>query len=433
MADFTVHVLDVGAHNYGDSLLCIFGTRTILIDGGTPRSGRPSSSVVAGEDVAHRPIQEQMRALLGQATGPVAVDLLIVTHCHSDHMGCLPGLVAAGDLTCTWALLADPQLGYGITGEEDEPPSADAMSPQDRLWLALREEPLFGASDEVIAAFIEDAASEYEAYVTLVNTLRDRLGARCVLYRGLTEEESPGLKALLTAFKSTGLHIYGPTADLLLACAERLLGRSEDLIADAVEDSPATLVEAYRNAIDRIAAADAEDSTDGAAVNCQSLVMRVGPAAHRVLLTGDMQFASPAIGTSGTAEVRALADLVKADAPFACVKLSHHGATNGQNKSLLTAWAAKQCIISTGSTSGMHPTGATLTALKSLAAGTQWARVDMNGRCTFSVTGNARALAVERLDLNDDTPAAERYDTALKVWERVVSDIAKRIGSKKKK
>ncbi len=30
-----------------------------------------------------------------------------------------------------------------------------------------------------------------------------------------------------------------------------------------------------------------------------------------------------------------------------------------------------------------------------------------------------------------DTPAAERYDTALKVWERVVSDIAKRIGKKK--
>jgi hypothetical protein len=33
--------------------------------------------------------------------------------------------------------------------------------------------------------------------------------------------------------------------------------------------------------------------------------------------------------------------------------------------------------------------------------------------------------------VKNDTPAAQRYDTALKVWERVVSDIAKRIGRKK--
>ena len=32
----------------------------------------------------------------------------------------------------------------------------------------------------------------------------------------------------------------------------------------------------------------------------------------------------------------------------------------------------------------------------------------------------------------DDTHAAARYDKALKVWERVVGDIAKRVGSKKK-
>lgn len=33
----------------------------------------------------------------------------------------------------------------------------------------------------------------------------------------------------------------------------------------------------------------------------------------------------------------------------------------------------------------------------------------------------------------DDTPAAQRYLTALEVWERVVRDIARRIGSKKKR
>ncbi len=32
----------------------------------------------------------------------------------------------------------------------------------------------------------------------------------------------------------------------------------------------------------------------------------------------------------------------------------------------------------------------------------------------------------------DDSPAAARYEKALAVWERVVRDIAQRIGSKKK-
>ncbi len=33
--------------------------------------------------------------------------------------------------------------------------------------------------------------------------------------------------------------------------------------------------------------------------------------------------------------------------------------------------------------------------------------------------------------VNEDTPAAARYDKALKVWERVVRDISKRVGKKK--
>ncbi len=33
----------------------------------------------------------------------------------------------------------------------------------------------------------------------------------------------------------------------------------------------------------------------------------------------------------------------------------------------------------------------------------------------------------------DDSPAAARYMRALEVWERVVRDIARRVGSKKKK
>lgn len=68
------------------------------------------------------------------------------------------------------------------------------MSGRDKLWLALREEPLFDASDEEIARFIEDSAQQYEAYVKFVNKLKESLGDRCVIYRGLDEGDSAGLE-----------------------------------------------------------------------------------------------------------------------------------------------------------------------------------------------------------------------------------------------
>jgi beta-lactamase superfamily II metal-dependent hydrolase len=414
MADFAVHLLDVGAFNYGDSILCRFGDTTILIDGGTPRSGAASDDIVLGEDVHHPPIQDQARGILGQSGSKLAVDLLVVTHCHSDHMGCLPKLAAAGKLSCKWALVADPQLGYGLTTDSDEPPVPERMSGRDKLWLALREEPLFDATDEQLAAFIEDSAAEYQGYVTFVNGLKTALGDRCVVYRGVAEADSAGLGALLEEFKSTGLHVYGPSFDLLAKCAERLEGRSEDVMPDEVGDSIRDVVAAYRDAISGLQAQDAEDGEDGAAVNCQSLVMRVGPQDRRLLLTGDMQFASPDVGEA-TPLVKDLLTLVNADAPFAAVKLSHHAATNGQNKTILTKWGAKLLGVSTGSGSTKHPTEPTLTALEGLeASGTKWMRVDMNGRCSFVSDSGGLRLQVERGELNDKTrPSARSGDAAV--------------------
>lgn len=413
MSNFTVHLLDVGAFNYGDSILCRFGQTTILIDGGTPHSGAASQSVVLGEDIQHAPIQDQARSLLGQSGSKLTVDLLVVTHCHSDHMGCLPDLLQAGKLACDWALVADPALGYGITSDSDEPPLPERMSGRDKLWLALREEPLFDASDEQIAAFIADSADEYNKYVTFVNTLKDTLGNRCVVYRGNAETDSPGLGALLTQFSGTGLHIYGPTFELLAGCAERLIGRSEDVMPDDVGDSVEDLVHAYRTAVQSFPEQDSADGEDGAAVNCQSLVMRVGPAGQQVLLTADMQFASPAVGDASPL-VKTLLTAVNADAPFAAVKLSHHGATNGQNKTILTKWGAPLLAISTGSKSTKHPTEPTLTALEAIEnTGVTWGRVDMNGRCTFTATQSTMALSVERGDVNDKTRPSARSGDAV--------------------
>ena len=413
MSDFTVHLLDVGAYNYGDSILCRFGGTTVLIDGGTPKSGTASQSVVLGEDIQHSPIQDQARTILGQSGSVLKVDLLVITHCHSDHMGCLPDLVLAGKLSCDWALVADPQLGYGITTDSDEPPVPERMTARDKLWLALREEPLFDASDEQIATFIEDSAQEYQKYVGLVNHLRDALGDQCVVYRGLAEADSPGLEALLEQFSDTGLHVYGPSFELLAGCAERLVGRSEDVMPEDVGDSVEELVQAYRTAVQGFADENADAGEDGAAVNCQSLVMRVGPAGQQVLLTGDMQFASPAVGDASPL-VKALLTTVNADAPFAAVKLSHHGATNGQNQAILTTWGAPLLAISTGSKSTKHPTEPTLIALEAIeSSGVTWGRVDMNGRCTFTATQSTMTMSVERLEVNDKTRPSARTGDAV--------------------
>ena len=406
MANSVLHCLDVGAIEYGDAILYQRGGKTILIDGGKTKSATATTAVVLGDDVTHKPLDQQIREILNQQKAHV--DLLVITHCHSDHIGCLPDLLNQDRLTCDWALVADPQFGYGITEDNDDIPAVGDMSDEMKLWLALREEPLFDASDLEIAELIADSAAEFQKYLALVDSLSNSLGNRCVVYRGPTNGLSPGLTALLSEFSGTGLKIYGPSEEHLLLCAEVLEGRSGDAIADALSDGSRSLIDAYRAIVEALDAADQEDSGDGDAVNCQSIVMAVGGNTDRVLLTGDMQFAKPNLGAEITTHVKALLNATLADAPFACVKLSHHGATNGQNKTILENWGAKKLIISTGSISNKHPTHLTLEALKALDDDVKWARVDMNGICIFRKQGSTLKLEPERLELNDITEAAER-------------------------
>lgn len=81
-AEMRVHLLDIGrsaGHQYGDCILSQFGDASVLIDGGH-----------RGDEQLILP---QLRRLLGQ-TSPVRVSLVVVTHPHDDHIGCLPGLIA---------------------------------------------------------------------------------------------------------------------------------------------------------------------------------------------------------------------------------------------------------------------------------------------------------------------------------------------------
>ncbi len=120
-----IHLLDMGTEKFGDCILARLGARTILID-----SGHPGDFQRRGDSPG---IPEQLEQLLGHAA-PFAVDLLVVSHCHSDHIGCLPTLVGNGDLTAEFALVADEKLGFGRAQDAVRP---DAAAPSNRLAALL--------------------------------------------------------------------------------------------------------------------------------------------------------------------------------------------------------------------------------------------------------------------------------------------------------
>jgi hypothetical protein len=304
-------------------------------------------------DGAHRGddalIRNQIEIILRRRT----VDLLVITHCHGDHIGCLPALVTSGQLRCEWALLADPELGYGAIGKSLAG-NADAPGPI-RLLTALREEPLRRSSDQEIAGLLEDAARQRNEYQELIRYLRKTIGNRLVLFRGSGAADTEGLSDLEAAFAETGFRALGPSRAQLNACAAQLTARAEVVaLRETPADSVQALIATYRRIIDGSGFEDGTDDTDGGglgrAVNNQSIVIACGGARSRVLLTGDMQLAEP--GMSGVEFTGALEDLrerIGTAGPYAFIKLSHHGSSNGIDRGLLDRWNAPNAGISTGS------------------------------------------------------------------------------------
>lgn len=387
---FQVHLLDMGAKKYGDCIVCRIGAKVILIDG-----GHPGDQTRSHPD--YRSIPEQLEEILDKPS-PWQVDLLVVTHTHQDHIGCLPHLVAHGQLTAKWVLAADEELGWGEVEGVDAPLLADAPQPVRQVFALLREEAPSFASPAELEAFASDAVKMRDRYTAMLKKLKDG-GATVVRYG----KDDPA--ALVTAFKSTGLKILGPTREHLKACALEIasLGRdAADAAAARLEQDVsldvAALYQEIRGEREDAAGADSEAFSIGAAINDQSVVLSFESPGRRVLLTGDMQFADPGF-QSLEASMGKLRQKV-AKAPYDLVKLAHHGARNAVDADFLAESQANLFLISGGYGSSKHPHPSTLTTLTSTPDIT-WYRTDRNGLISVDLAAQDLEVEWERGETNE--------------------------------
>jgi beta-lactamase superfamily II metal-dependent hydrolase len=387
-------LLDMGKEKFGDCLVCLIGGKTILIDGGHTGDfdGQQGSTS----------IPDQIGAILGTEP-PYAIDLLIVTHAHIDHIGCLPRMVREGLLEITTALVADERLGWGkpLNGPDSDafPDSPIAA----RIVAGLREEQRADdfEDDAAVARFLADAVSLEQSYTQMLTTLTER--GTTVLRYGRDD-----LTGRLHEFDGIGLTILGPTNAHLEICRAAIASSMSDAAADAIRlldsDAAASDVDIYRRlAADSMQDATADGNRLGSALNDQSIVVALGPPANRVLLTGDMQFADPAVNGLD-AEMIALRHVVAGAAPYKFIKLAHHGSHNGINDEVRAEWqATKLFAISGGSNDPSHPAREVLTLLKHEQDSITWARTDKNGGIEVRPSSTSEPFIVAKGDLNTST------------------------------
>ena len=142
--------------------------------------------------------------------------------------------------------------------------------------------------------------------------------------------------ALVRAFRSIGLKILGPSETQLLVCAETIARRTTRRArrgADAMHlDSAQSDVELFRALLE--SPLDSLDASDrpGPPINLQSVVTRFKVGDVKLLFAGDMQFADPQVGDPRLREeLDKLRAAIRAEAPYALAKLSHHGSPNAFN------------------------------------------------------------------------------------------------------
>ena len=390
MADVaTVHLLDVGGFKYGDCVVCLFGKETVLIDGANPGNFEPQKG--------HKGLPEQISAVLNQSAKALHVSLLIVSHAHLDHIGSLPRMVSEGILTAEFALVADPDRGWGNTGDARPDAVLDDRSRQ--LVMSLREEmrsPL--TRDDELRDFLSDATHLEDDYRAMLDTLKQK-GTKVVRYGRDSHAQ------LVKRFDKVGMEILGPRKEHLEACADNVtkkLKDAVDFVSDMMrDDAVSSPVEAYRRMMTEDSDA-ADDKRAGNFVNLQSEVITFKVGEKRFFFAGDFQFNKP--GTSNeviNAENARLQTEIAKRAPYAFYKLCHHGSDNGFSPKILTDLKSTKTFGICGG-SDKHPDAQTIGILAK--ANVKWARTDVNRHCTFHIGAQTTSIDVDSGSLNDTSP-----------------------------
>ncbi len=383
------YVLDMGSEKYGDCILGVFPGATVLIDGG--RLGDDGLGPKSAK------IPKQLEAILGHPP-PFNVSLLVVTHCHSDHIGCLPEMVAHDQLTASWALVQDEDLGFGPSADGGDGLSDEALTVA-RIAAALAQEPHDHLSDDELNQFMRDALDLPTRYRQMLARLEGQ-GTRVVRIG------KDDLADLAAEFAGIGLRVLGPTDEQLKACAAAIAQHARDT-ADALgAAAPAdeTPADTYRRLVSAAPASDGRASDAGSrAKNDMSIVLKLGKPGAAALLPGDMQFADPMV--PGIEQMMAaLVETVHEAGPYDLVKLAHHTSDNGLNETVYAKIkGARYFAHSGGRRDAGHPDPVALHVLAHHQGELEFGRTDRNGLLTY-VPG--QGLQVAHGALNDFTPNA---------------------------
>lgn len=382
-----IHLLDVGEQEYGDCVLLQLGERTVLIDGGHQ-----------GDDKAefgHPSIPQQLQTLTGQPKP--RIDLLVVSHAHLDHVGCLPELIEKHTIDVVTAFCADPDLAWGRALDGPGPDVDDVRVAA--ALAGLREEP---RSTPLAAAGMEgwlaDGAGLRDRYVAMLETLRAR-NTKVVLQG--RDDPTPALESL----GPVKIEMLGPSKAQLEACAAGIGRAVDDALVEVDRllgtDSSLDAASIYA-ALTTTTGADAAGDRPGALVNNQSISLSFTASNRRLFLAGDMQFASP--GTSDAtirAELAELRSRIRKHKGYAFAKLSHHGSPNAFDQGVLGDLGTTRLFgISAGASSARHPSKAVLDAL-AMNPTNVWVRTDRNGLSSIRRNGSKWEVATARGSVND--------------------------------
>lgn len=394
----------MGEDKYGDCILVRSGARAVLVDGAHPRdlTGQADTSS----------IPEQLESIFGHPP-PFDLTLVVVTHGHNDHIGCLPEMIEQDIVRPRFALISDPSHcfppGARDSARLSDALDADAAATIRRALAGLAEEDHSDLPERELELFLDRAAKLGTRYRAMIERLEQRGVA--VIRWGISDIAT--LQPLYAALEGTGFDVLAPSVPHLELCRDQIVSYAtdaRDTLQDAVagversDASPARLAALLYRGV-------AGDSADplpqldrkgqGSALNCQSIMLAFGEEGSRLLLTGDMQFAEPEV-TGLDEHMRDLLRQVVEAGPYRCVKLPHHSSYNGITPELWEDLGKPPLLVhSGGSNDPSHPEPSMLKAFQEVDDEISFLRTDRNGLISVDLSAASDPVRISRGRIDD--------------------------------